>query len=166
MLATDAPVFRLKPRTASMSATQSVSPTMAMPFGAFRVTLPRPPATNLSESTEPSALIRLMKPLLSLALGSPFTLETESDALVRIPANRLGVLQILHRSDRARLGRRGCGCGRGAAVGGGGFLALAAAGGGQHQRSDRNKGRESDRSARHHGLQEGWSAGVGNLGTR
>ncbi len=60
MLATRAPDFRLNPRTASMSATHRVSPTIAIPFGALSVTLFLPPATNLSESTAPSALSRLM----------------------------------------------------------------------------------------------------------
>jgi hypothetical protein len=43
-----------------MSATQSVSPAIAMPFGALSVAPPRPPAMNLRESTWPSRVTRLM----------------------------------------------------------------------------------------------------------
>ena len=56
IVATGAPVRRLKPRTASMSATQSVSPTIAIPLGALSTAPPRPPAMNFTESGLPSAL--------------------------------------------------------------------------------------------------------------
>jgi hypothetical protein len=58
--ASGAPVRRSKPRTASASATHSVSPTMVMPRGACSVTPPAPPATKRGRSTVPSGRMRLM----------------------------------------------------------------------------------------------------------
>ena len=76
-LSTRAPVFALNARTTSMSATHSVSPFSAMPFGAWRVTPVRPPSMNLRFSTAPSGRTRLMKPLLSFAVGLPLVFETK-----------------------------------------------------------------------------------------
>jgi len=59
-----------------MSATQSVSPMSASPFGALSVTPPRPPAMSSSESIVPSGFIREMKPLSSFANGLPLMFET------------------------------------------------------------------------------------------
>ena len=72
-----APVFASNARTTSMSATHSVSPSRARPFGALRVTPLRPPSMNLRFSTAPSGRTRLMKPLLSFAIGLPLMLETK-----------------------------------------------------------------------------------------
>ena len=54
------PVRRLKPRTASASATHSVSPTMYIPRGACSTTRFVPPAMNFRFSIWPSGFIRLM----------------------------------------------------------------------------------------------------------
>ena len=80
-MATGAPVRLSKARTASMSATQSVSAMMAIPLGAWSVTPPRPPAMNLRESIVRSGRTRLMKPLSSLAAGSPLMLETKKTSV-------------------------------------------------------------------------------------
>ena len=71
-MATGAAVRMLKARTASRSATQSVSPMSAEPRGSFSVTPLRPPAMNISESMEPSPLSRLMNPC-----AEPLTFETK-----------------------------------------------------------------------------------------
>ena len=76
-LSSGAPVFALKARTASMSATHSVSPSSARPLGALSVTPFLPPSMNLRFSTAPSGRRRLMKPLLSLAVGLPLMFETK-----------------------------------------------------------------------------------------
>ena len=75
-VATGAPVRTLNARTASMSATHSVSPMSASPLGALSVTPSRPPAMNCSESIVPSGFIREMKPLPSFAVGLPLMFET------------------------------------------------------------------------------------------
>src|SRR5262245_550097 len=166
MLATGAPVFRLNPRTASMSATQRVSPTMAMPLGAFRVTFPRPPATNLSESTDPSALIRLMKPLLSLVLGSPFTFDTNQ----RLRSGSQRADSGFCRSFTVPMWRASAGAEAGAAAvvsAAGASLRSppqAAATSGAAARVNREEMgirlRDTGR------LQDGWRAGVGTIGAR
>ena len=71
------PDFASKARTTSMSATHNVSPRSAIPFGALSVTPLCPPSTNLRFSTAPSGRTRLMKPLLSLAVGPPLMFETK-----------------------------------------------------------------------------------------
>ena len=60
MFASFSPVRLLKPRTASASATHSVSPTMYIPRGACSTTLFVPPAMNRMFSICPSGFIRLM----------------------------------------------------------------------------------------------------------
>ncbi len=60
-----------------MSVTHSVSPVTARPFGALSVTPARPPSMNLRFSIAPSGRTRLMKPLLSFAVGLPLMLDTK-----------------------------------------------------------------------------------------
>jgi len=76
-LSMTAPVRALKARATSMSATHSVSPSTAMPLGAFSVAPARPPSMNLRFSIAPSGRTRLMNPLLSLAVGEPLMFETK-----------------------------------------------------------------------------------------
>jgi hypothetical protein len=64
-------VRALKARTASMSVTHSVSPTSAMPLGAFR------PVMNALSITIPAGPTRLMKPFPSFAVGAPLMFETK-----------------------------------------------------------------------------------------
>jgi len=76
-LSREAPVLASNARTTSMSATHSVSPSSASPFGAWSVTPLWPPSMNLRFSTAPSGRTRLMKPLLSFAVGLPLMFETK-----------------------------------------------------------------------------------------
>jgi len=71
-----APVVLLKARITSMSATNSVSPMIAIPFGALSVTPFFPLVMKCSESTVPSLVRREMKPLPSLAGGWPLMFDT------------------------------------------------------------------------------------------
>ena len=76
-LSSGAPVRALNARILSMSVTHSVSPVTARPFGALSVTPARPPSMNLRFSIAPSGRTRLMKPLLSFAVGLPLMLDTK-----------------------------------------------------------------------------------------
>jgi len=68
-------------RTASMSATNSVSPLAAIPFGACRVTPFMPAAIQCAFSMRPSGRTREMKPLLSFSSGLPLMLDTRYTSL-------------------------------------------------------------------------------------
>ena len=77
MEAIGAPVRALNARTASMSATHSVSPTRASPLGAFSLAPFTPPAMKGVESmAAPSAVRRTMKPLPSFCDGLPLMFDT------------------------------------------------------------------------------------------
>jgi uncharacterized protein (AIM24 family) len=77
MLAIGAPVRLLNARTASMSATQSVSPTIAIPFGALSVTPFFPPSASIVTAAVLPASTRAMNPLPSFCDGLPLMFETK-----------------------------------------------------------------------------------------
>ena len=91
--ASDAPLRRSKPRTASISATQSVSPTSAIPLGPFKVTPFLPPAMNSSESTDPSALRREDESVVVLGEWVTVDVAHVPDIETGIVPHRLRVLE-------------------------------------------------------------------------
>src|SRR5512143_3100031 len=93
MLAIRFPVRASNARTASMSATQRVSPNSAMPLGPLRVTLSRPPMMKWRLSITPSRLTRLMNPLPSFATGEPLMLETNQTSSLGDQSTDSGVLK-------------------------------------------------------------------------
>ena len=73
-----APVRLLNARTASISVTQSVSPTIAIPFGAWSVTRFLPPSMNFVIDDVFAASTRAMNPFPSFCDGLPLMFETKN----------------------------------------------------------------------------------------